>query len=40
MFTAGAPELAAQPAAALAPTQPNVTQVDEQAVTVSCANLG
>lgn len=39
MFTAGAPELAAQPAAALAPTQPTVTPIDEQAVKVSKPQL-
>lgn len=34
MFTAGDPELAAQPAAVFTSPQPTVTAADEQAVTV------
>jgi len=34
MFTAGDPELAAQPAAVVTSPQPTVTAADEQAVTV------
>ncbi len=40
MFTAGAPELSAHPAAVVQGPQPTVTAVDEQAVTVMlCAFL-
>ena len=35
MFTAGSPDLAAQPAAAAVSSQPAVTPLDEQAVAVS-----
>ena len=39
MFTAGAPDLAAHPAAIAEGSHPTVTAADEHAVTVSCHTL-